>query len=306
MAKTIQDQLAEKIKAKFPDAEVKKINQDNYVDIHLPGVHPKRGTHLFFNTAGGAIKLGFYCREEEFTQQVLAKNGNLEAYSQGVRPKGNPEWRKVDAACDAAFAFVESLTGFATQSSSKTPRPGASGNAGSTLLQRIKAAYPKCSINEEKGYASFTFKSAFLYELRIQKDAIRLLAANYPQKASVAKCFDLIARHDLFIHKIQDRYPVIVEPGKVSPDKLTVRIEIPYQGSDLENESFSTNLIATCEQFHEAVAPLINGFQAQPVGTLSEVMGDGTSTPTTSGADPKKESPVAAPTKEEVPSMFDL
>ena len=306
MAKTIQEQLAEKIKAKFPDAEVKKINQDNYVDIHLPGVHPKRGTHLFFNTAGGAIKLGFYCREEEFTQQVLAKNENLEAYSQGVRPKGNPEWRKVDAACDAAFAFVESLTGFATQSSSKTPRPGASGNAGSTLLQRIKAAYPKCSINEEKGYASFTFKSAFLYELRIQKDAIRLLAANYPQKASVAKCFDLIARHDLFIHKIQDRYPVIVEPGKVSPDKLTVRIEIPYQGSDLENESFSTNLIATCEQFHEAVAPLINGFQAQPVGTLSEVMGDGTSTPTTSGADPKKESPVAAPTKEEVPSMFDL
>ena len=306
MAKTIQEQLAEKIKAKFPEAEVKKINQDNYVDIHLPGVHPKRGTHLFFNTSGGAIKLGFYCREEEFTQQVLAKNENLEAYSQGVRPKGNPEWRKVDAACDAAFAFVESLTGFATQSSSKTPRPSASGNAGSTLLQRIKAAYPKCSINEEKGYASFTFKSAFLYELRIQKDAIRLLAANYPQKASVAKCFDLIARHDLFIHKIQDRYPVIVEPGKVSPDKLTVRIEIPYQGSDLENEGFSTNLIATCEQFHEAVAPLINGFQAQPVGTLSEVMGDGTSTPTTSGADPKKESPAATPTKEEAPSMFDL
>ena len=97
-----------------------------------------------------------------------------------------------------------------------------------------------------------------------------------------------------------------MEPGKVSPDKLTVRIEIPYQGSDLENEGFSTNLIATCEQFHEAVAPLINGFQAQPVGTLSEVMGDGTSTPTTSGADPKKESPAATPTKEEAPSMFDL
>lgn len=306
MAKTIQDQLAEKIKAKFPEAEVKKVNQDNYVDIHLPGVHPKRGTHLFFNTAGGTIKLGFYCREEEFTQQVLAKNGNLEAYSQGVRLKGNPEWRKVDAACDAAFAFVESLTGFTTQSSSKTPRPSASGNAGSTLLQRIKAAYPKCSINEEKSYASFTFKSAFLYELRIQKDAIRLLAANYPQKASVAKCFDLIARHDLFIHKIQDRYPVIVEPGKVSPDKLTVRIEIPYQGSDLENEGFITNLIATCEQFHEAVAPLINGFQAQPVGTLSAVMGDGTSTPTTSGAAPKKEAPVSTSSQEDDLSIFDL
>jgi len=306
MAKSIQEQLAEKIKAKFPEADVKKVNRDNYVDIHLPGVHPKRGTHLFFNTAGGAIKLGFYCREEEFTQQVLAKNGNLEAYSQGVRLKGNPEWRKVDAACDAAFAFVESLTGFASQSSSKTPRTSAGGNAGSTLLQRIKAAYPKCSINEEKSYASFTFKAAFLYELRIQKDAIRLLAANYPQKASVAKCFDLIARNNLFIHKIQDRYPVIVEPGKVSPDKLTVRIEIPYQGADLENEGFITNLIATCEQFHEAVAPLINGFQAQPVGTLREVMGDGTSTPTTSGATPKKEAPVSTSSQEDDLSIFDL
>jgi hypothetical protein len=60
MAKTIQDQLAERIKTKFPSAEVKKVNQDNYLDIHLPGVHPKRGNHLFFNTASGVIKIGFY------------------------------------------------------------------------------------------------------------------------------------------------------------------------------------------------------------------------------------------------------
>lgn len=111
MAKTIQDQLAERIKTKFSDAEVKKVNKDNFLDIHLPSVHPKRGTHLFFNTAGGSIKAGFYCREEEFTQQVLAKSTNLEAYSQGVRPKGNPEWKTVDAACTAAFSFVESLSG---------------------------------------------------------------------------------------------------------------------------------------------------------------------------------------------------
>jgi len=111
MAKTIQDQLAEKIKAKFPDAEVKKVNKDNYVDIHLPSVHPKRGTHLFFNTAGNSIKLGFYCREDDFVKKVLAKSGNLEAYSQGVRLKGNPEWKTVDAACTAAFTFVESLGG---------------------------------------------------------------------------------------------------------------------------------------------------------------------------------------------------
>jgi len=305
MAKTIQEQLAEKIKERFPEAEVKKINQDNYLDIHLPGVHLKRGTHLFFNTAAGAIKLGFYCREEDFTQQVLAKNGNLEAYSQGVRLKGNPEWKKVDAACAAAFAFVESLSGFASQGTTRSPRASASGNIGAILLQRIKAAYPKCSINEEKSYASFTFKAAFLYELRIQKGAIRLLAANYPQKASVAKCFDLIASQDLFIHKIQDRYSVIVEPGKVSPDKLTIRIEIPYQGADLENEGFITNLIATCEQFHHALMPLINGFQSNPVGMLSEVMGDGTPT-STSGTAPKKESPSATPAKEEELSMFDM
>uniref|UniRef100_UPI004048A59B hypothetical protein n=1 Tax=Algoriphagus sp. TaxID=1872435 RepID=UPI004048A59B len=111
MAKTIQDQLAERIKTKFPDAEVKKVNKDNFLDIHLPSVHPKRGTHLFFNTAGGSIKVGFYCREADFTQQVLAKSTNLEAYSQGVRPKGNPEWKSVDAACTAAFTFVESLSG---------------------------------------------------------------------------------------------------------------------------------------------------------------------------------------------------
>lgn len=127
MAKTIQDQLAEKIKAKFPTAEVKKINRDNYVDIHLPFVHPKRGTHLGFNTASGTIKLVFYCREEEFTQQVIAKSGNLEAYSQGVRPKGNPMFKTVDAASTAAFAFIENLSGEVTQKQAapgeKTPKP---------------------------------------------------------------------------------------------------------------------------------------------------------------------------------------
>jgi hypothetical protein len=305
MAKTIQDQLAEKIEAKFPTAEVKKINKDNFVDIHLPWVHPKRGTHLGFNTAGGTIKVMFYCREEDFTQQMLAKSNDLEAYCHGVRPKGNPVFRTVDAACTAAFAFVESLSGFETQNSPTLPRASTPDSGGSTLFQRLKAAYPKCTVNEEKSYASFTFKAAFLYELRIQKGIIRLLAANIPQKASVAKCLELIALHQLDKKSIQDRYPVIVEPGRVSPDKLTVRIEIPHQGSDLENQGFITNLIATCEQFHEAVAPLINGFQAQPVGTLSEVMGGGTTSPT-SGTTPKKEAPRTTASREDELSMFDL
>lgn len=111
MAKTIQDQLAEAIKKKFPTAEIKKVNKDNFLDIHLPEVHPKRGTHLFFNTAGGAIKLGFYCREEDFNQKILAKNSQIEAYSQGIRPKGNPEYKNVAEANTAAVTFVDSLSG---------------------------------------------------------------------------------------------------------------------------------------------------------------------------------------------------
>lgn len=306
MAKTIQDQLAEKLKAKFSEAEVKKINKDNYLDIHLPRVHPKRGNHLFFNTSAGAIKIGFYCREDDFTQKVLAKNTSIEAYSQGVRPKGNPEWETVDAAIFAAFAFVESLSGITTQSSSLPTSAAVSGKGGNKLFQRIIAVYPKCSINEEKSYVSFTFKAAFLYELRIQKGAIRLLAANYPQKASVAKSLELITQHKLAEKLIQDRHPLIVEQGKVSSDKITVRIEIPYQTADFENEGFITNFIASCEQFHFVLMPLINGFQAQPVGTLQEVMGDGTTTTKTSEADQKKESPSATASEEDELSMFDL
>ena len=304
MAKTIQDQLAAKITAHYLDAEVKKINKDNYLDIHLPAVHPKRGTHLFFNTASGVIKVGFYCREEEFTQEILAKSPELEAYSQGIRPKGNPEWKTVDAACAAAISFVESLSGKATPSSSTS----ATGNLGSKFLQRIKAAYPKCSVNEEKGYASFTFKAAFLYELRIQKGSIRLLAANYPQKASVAKSLELIARHQLAQKSVQDRYSLLVEPGKVSPDKLTVRIEIPYQASDLQNENFISQVIACCEQFHSALMPLINGFQSQPIGKLQEVMSDG-SAPKSSGMEKetaKKETPPAPASQEDALTDFDL
>jgi hypothetical protein len=303
MAKTIQDQLAEKIKAQYPGAEVKKVNQDNYLDIHLPGVHPKRGTHLFFNTASGVIKVGFYCREEEFTQEILDKSPELESYSQGIHPKGNPEWKTVDAACAAAFFFVESLSGKAMPA-----RAAGTGIGGSSLLQRIKAAYPKCSVNEEKGYASFTFKAAFLYELRIQKGSIRLLAANYPQKASVAKSLELIAQHQLAQKSVQDRYPLLVEPGKVSPDKLTVRIEIPFQASDLQNEAFISQVIACCEQFHSTLMPLINGFQSQPVGKLQEVMSDG-SAPKPSGMEKetanKESAPVPAQEEDEL-SMFDL
>lgn len=111
MPKTIQDYLAKKIISYYPDAEVKKINKDNHLDIHLPQVHPMRGTHLFFNTARGVIKVGFYCRDEEFVQQKLIKSSAVEAYSQGIRPKGNPEWKSKEEALTAALAFIEVVSG---------------------------------------------------------------------------------------------------------------------------------------------------------------------------------------------------
>ncbi|MEK0441101.1 MAG: hypothetical protein RL403_79, partial [Bacteroidota bacterium] len=107
---SIQQLLAESLLQYFPSAEVKKIDKDNYLDIHLPWVHPKRGTHLGFNTAGGTIKIVFYCREEEWVQQALGNGGDLlEKYSQGIRLKANPEFPDVETAIAASLKFIEVL-----------------------------------------------------------------------------------------------------------------------------------------------------------------------------------------------------
>ncbi|MCE2779949.1 MAG: ankyrin repeat domain-containing protein [Algoriphagus sp.] len=107
---SLQQALADALLQHFPTAEVKKINKDNYVDIHLPWVHPKRGTHLGFNTAGNSIKIVFYCREDEWVQQAVANGGGLlEQYSQGVRLKGHPEFSDVKSAIAATLMFIELL-----------------------------------------------------------------------------------------------------------------------------------------------------------------------------------------------------
>jgi hypothetical protein len=116
---SLQQELADAFLQHFPTAEVKKINKDNYVDIHLPWVHPKRGTHLGFNTAGNVIKIVFYCREEEWVQEAIANGGGLlEQYSQGVRLKGHPEFSEVKSAIAATLMFVELL---APKSRTSTP-----------------------------------------------------------------------------------------------------------------------------------------------------------------------------------------
>jgi hypothetical protein len=117
MASSIQDKLAEGIKKVFPNAEVKKINKDNYLDIHISSAYPKKGTHLFFNTAKEEIKIGFYCRDEEFIQGVLARENSIESYSQGLRPLGNKSFTKVEDAITASINFLATISGNSRETS---------------------------------------------------------------------------------------------------------------------------------------------------------------------------------------------
>ena len=106
-----QEHLFKAIKESFPDAEAKKINKDNFLDIHIPTIHPKRGTHLFFNTAKNDIKLGFYARDEDFISRVMESASNIEQYAQGLRISGNPTFSNVEEAFEAAIEFIGELMG---------------------------------------------------------------------------------------------------------------------------------------------------------------------------------------------------
>ncbi len=108
---SVQEQLFNAIKEKFPDAEAKKINKDNFMDIHIPSIHRKRGTHLFFNTAKNDIKLGFYVRDENFISRVMANALNAEQYAQGLRISGNPTFPNVEEAIEAAILFLSEFSG---------------------------------------------------------------------------------------------------------------------------------------------------------------------------------------------------
>jgi uncharacterized protein (TIGR02145 family) len=108
---SVQEQLFEAIKEYYPNAEAKKINKDNYLDIHIPEINKKRGTHLFFNTAKDGIKIGFYCRDEDFVEEVLSNSSNIEKYSQGIRILNNPIQNDVEEATTSALSFIEEITG---------------------------------------------------------------------------------------------------------------------------------------------------------------------------------------------------
>lgn len=134
---TLQEILLAGIKKSYPGSIVKKINKDNFLDIHLPSINKANATHLFFNTPKGGIKIGFYCRDEEFVKKSLKKSKKIESYSQGIRPNGNPVYETADLAIEAALDFVKILVGEKEKKSvKKKPKP------------KVSTTSPKVSISK--------------------------------------------------------------------------------------------------------------------------------------------------------------
>ena len=113
---SLQQQLAAAILAVYPDSVVKKIDQDNYLDIHIPSVFPRRGTHLFFNTTRGTIGVGVHCRTEEFVDQVLATATTVERWRSGLVPVGNPRFTGAEEAVRTAREILADIAAAASVS----------------------------------------------------------------------------------------------------------------------------------------------------------------------------------------------
>ena len=108
---TVQGQLADEILKLHPNAFVKKVDDGNYLDIHMPDIHSKKGTHIWFNTPkAGGIKIGFFCRDKEFIEQILNINAeSIEAYANGLRLLGHPTFKNVDDAIKVSNNFLKLL-----------------------------------------------------------------------------------------------------------------------------------------------------------------------------------------------------
>jgi tellurium resistance protein TerD len=106
---TFQQQIASEISRYWPDAIVKKIDKDNFLDIHIPSVNPKYGTHLGINTSKNQIKLCFYCRYTDFIEGVIQRNSDIEQYAQGLRPINNPIYDDINEAVYAADEFLKKI-----------------------------------------------------------------------------------------------------------------------------------------------------------------------------------------------------
>jgi hypothetical protein len=107
---SLQETLLAGFKKSYPESIVKKIDKDNFLDIHISSISNAKATHLFFNTPKSGIKIGFYCRDENFIKKTLKKSKKLEGYSQGIRLTNNPVFETPELALKAALTLVELMT----------------------------------------------------------------------------------------------------------------------------------------------------------------------------------------------------
>ena len=73
------------------------------------------------------------------------------------------------------------------------------------LFKKVKASFPKSVIQYEKNYVSFTFGGGLYYQLRVQKDKVRMMATNYPAKAKLGECLKIIKKENIEGSKINDK-----------------------------------------------------------------------------------------------------
>jgi hypothetical protein len=159
-SQSMQVRLYESLKSNFPDAVAKKVDKDHFVDIHIPSVNDRYGTHLGFNTAKGVIRVCFYCRDEAFVEAALAKSSRLERYSQGLRPAGNPEFKDADSAVSAAVDFLHEIMG-GTNGKEQTPAKVSGSNEAlqkpsfeADVVKKTEEEYPEVQregVVKEKG-----------------------------------------------------------------------------------------------------------------------------------------------------------
>lgn len=107
---SLQESLLAGFQKSYPECTVKKIDKDNFLDIHIPSISNAKATHLFFNTPKSGIKVGFYCRDEDFVKKTVKKSKKLESYSQGIRLTNNPVFETPELAVNAALTLVELMT----------------------------------------------------------------------------------------------------------------------------------------------------------------------------------------------------
>ena len=150
---TIQETLVEGFQQVYPSSVVKKLDKDNFLDIHIPSLNPAKATHLFFNTPKTGIKIGFYCRDEEFVKATLKKSKKLESYSQGIRLKDNPVFENAELAIKAAVEMVNLMSGEKTKKevkpkakSTKKPQANPATKKAPKVVSEPKISEPKLPI----------------------------------------------------------------------------------------------------------------------------------------------------------------